>query len=148
MLGSLGADWSQVWTALNTGTDYDPDLTPREPGIAVMTLGNCQDTATQQEPRGRTGHLVHSMVQNQNEGSHKQTNATEVTPSCNLCFHFTSLDLQDTTQTLYYPVNKTGYGGCSHSWEYTASTTVTSLIRGWGAQSKLILQKEMEVQRG
>ena len=137
-----------MWTALNIGTDCDPDLTPREPGTAVMTLGNCQDTATQQKPRGRTGHLVHSMVQNQNEGSHEQTNAREVPPSCELCFHFTSLDLQDAAQNLYYSVNKTGHGACSHGWEYTASTTVTSLIGGWGAQSNFILQKEMELQRG
>ena len=99
-----------MWTALNIGTDCDPDLTPREPGTAVMTLGNCQDTATQQKPRGRTGHLVHSMVQNQNEGSHEQTNAREVPPSCELCFHFTSLDLQDAAQDLYYSVNKTTRG--------------------------------------
>lgn len=137
MLGSLGADWSQVWTALNTGTDYDPDLTPREPGTTVMTLGNCQDTATQQKPRGRMGHLVHSMVQNQNEGSHKQTNAREVTPSCDLCFHFISLDLQEATQNLYYSVNKTGHRGCSHGWEYTAATTVTSLNRGVGSPEQL-----------
>lgn len=57
---------------MNMGTAYDPDLTPREPGTAVMTLGNCQDTVPQQEPRGRTGHLVYSTVQNENEGSHKQ----------------------------------------------------------------------------
>lgn len=68
-LGSFGADWGQVWMTLNTGTVYDPDLTSREPGTAVMTLENCQDTVTQQEPRGRTGHLVYSMVQNENEGS-------------------------------------------------------------------------------
>lgn len=42
--------------------------------------------------------------------AHKQTKAREVTPSCNLCFHFTSLDLQDATQNLYYSVNKRGTG--------------------------------------
>lgn len=66
---ALGLTGGQVWTTLNTGTVYVPDLTSREPGTAVMTLENCQDTVTQQEPWGRTGHLVYGMVQNENEGS-------------------------------------------------------------------------------